>query len=65
MGHREIGYRALAHGTDVSSASAQGEHPQTVYAVSFDGRELWGESAEEGLRVTVDLFESYLEPATP
>lgn len=46
-------------------AHGQGEHPQTVYAVSFDGRELWGESAEEGLRVTVDLFESYLEPATP
>ena len=28
----------------------------------FDGRELWGDDAEPGTSVTLDLFESYLEP---
>jgi nitrile hydratase len=44
-------------------AHGRGENPQYVYAVRFDGRELWGESAEPGTAVHVDLFESYLEPA--
>lgn len=46
-----------------TNAHGRGEHPQTVYAVSFAGRELWGDGTERGLRVTLDLFESYLEPA--
>ena len=40
-----------------------GEPPQPVYSVRFDGRELWGESAEPGHTVAIDLWESYLEPA--
>ena len=44
-------------------AHHQGENPQHVYAVRFDGVELWGADAEPGTSVTVDLFESYLEPA--
>ena len=35
-----------------------GEH---VYTVELDGRELWGDGAEPGTAVRIDLFESYLE----
>jgi nitrile hydratase len=45
-----------------TNAHGLGEDPQFVYAVRFEGRELWGESAEPGTCVHVDLFESYLEP---
>jgi nitrile hydratase len=44
-------------------AHGRGECPETVYAVRFSGRELWGDAAEPGTSVVVDLFESYLEPA--
>lgn len=42
-------------------AHGDGECPEYVYAVRFTGDELWGESAEPGTAVIVDLFESYLE----
>jgi nitrile hydratase beta subunit len=42
-------------------AHDRGECPEPVYAVRFDGRELWGDEAEPGTRVHIDLFESYLE----
>jgi nitrile hydratase len=38
-----------------------GENPQYLYTVRFSGRELWGEGAEPGIAVHIDLFESYLE----
>jgi nitrile hydratase len=34
-----------------------------LYAVVFDSRELWGESADPSLTVSIDAFEPYLEPA--
>jgi nitrile hydratase len=34
---------------------------ETIYAVRFDGRELWGDGAEPGAVVHVDLYERYLE----
>ena len=37
--------------------------PQPLYAVRFDSRELWGESAEVNSVVYIDMWESYLEPA--
>jgi len=46
-----------------SNAHGEGERPEYVYAVRFAGEELWGEAAEPGTSVVVDLFESYLEPA--
>ncbi len=46
-----------------TNAHGLGEHWQTVYNVSFDARELWGESAEPRQTVSIDLWESYLEPA--
>jgi nitrile hydratase len=48
-----------------TNAHGLGENPQHVYAVRFEGRELWGEVAEAGSCVHVDLFESYLEPDSP
>jgi len=44
-----------------SNASGAGENPQWLYTVTFDGRELWGEASEPGLRVSVDAWEPYLE----
>jgi hypothetical protein len=43
-------------------AHGRGECPDHVYAVRFEGSELWGDAAEPGTSVSVDLFESYLEP---
>ncbi|MFN3546438.1 MAG: nitrile hydratase subunit beta [Mesorhizobium sp.] len=46
-----------------SNAHGDGENPQVVYTVVFDARELWGEDADPTLSVSVDAWESYLEPA--
>jgi nitrile hydratase subunit beta len=39
------------------------ESPQWLYTVSFDNRELWGPDADPTVRVSIDAFEPYLEPA--
>jgi nitrile hydratase subunit beta len=44
-------------------AVGKGENPQWLYTVLFDGSELWGESAEPSLKVSIEAFEPYLEPA--
>jgi nitrile hydratase beta subunit len=41
----------------------QGENPQWLYAVCFDAGELWGPDADPTVKVSVDAFEPYLEPA--
>jgi nitrile hydratase len=46
-----------------TQAHGLGENPQYLYGVAFPGVELWGDDAEPGLVVNLDLFESYLEPA--
>lgn len=38
-----------------------GENAQHVYSVAFPSRELWGEGSEDFV-LTIDLYESYLEP---
>ena len=43
-----------------SNAHGQGEQPQHLYCVRFDGAELWGAEAEPGQSVCLDLFETYL-----
>lgn len=43
-------------------AHGRGENPQYVYTVRFAAGELWGDAAEPGTSVHLDLFESYLEP---
>ena len=44
------------------NAHGKGENPQWVYTVVFDGQEIWGRGSEPGLTVSVDAWESYLEP---
>lgn len=55
----------LVHGGHVfpdTNAKGIGEAPQWLYTVTFTGRELWGEDADPTLSVSVDAWESYLEP---
>jgi nitrile hydratase len=54
------------HGAHVfpdSNAAGLGEAPQWLYTVRFAGTELWGEAADPTVTVSVDAWESYLEPA--
>ena len=46
-----------------SNASGLGENPQWLYCVAFDGRELWGPDGDPKLKVSIDAWEPYLEPA--
>ena len=61
-----IGVVERIHGAHVfpdSNAHGGGEHPQWLYTVTFEGRELWGDDAEPSLKISIDAFEPYLEPA--
>ena len=44
-----------------TNAQFLGEHPQHVYSVRFDARELWGEQASLRDSVYLDMWDSYLE----
>lgn len=46
-----------------TNAHGQGENPERLYTVVFAGPELWGDAADPTLTVSVDAWESYLEPA--
>ncbi|MBN9251277.1 MAG: nitrile hydratase subunit beta [Mesorhizobium sp.] len=46
-----------------TNADHKGENPQWLYTVVFDGPEIWGEGADPTLTVSIDAWESYLEPA--
>lgn len=63
-GHR--GTVELVHGAHVfpdSNAHGHGENPEWLYTVRFTGPELWGRDADAGVEISVDAWESYLEPA--
>lgn len=45
-----------------TAATGEGEHPQWLYTVVFDARELWGADADPALKVSIEAFESYLDP---
>lgn len=54
------------HGVHVfADAHAQGlgEQPQWLYRVAFSGPALWGDETAPGLSVSLDAWDSYLEPA--
>jgi len=54
------------HGTFVFPdcvAHCAGDHPQHLYTIEFQARELWGRHATEADRCLVDLYEDYLEAA--
>jgi nitrile hydratase len=61
-----VGVVERDHGCQVfpdSDAIDAGENPQWLYTVVFEGTELWGQDADPTLRVSIDAFEPYLEPA--
>ena len=61
-GHAGIVERVLGcHVFPDSNASGDGENPQWLYTVTFEGRELWGETSDPDLQVSVDAWEPYLE----
>jgi nitrile hydratase subunit beta len=60
-----VGTVEAVHGGFVfpdTNARLAGEAPQWLSTVRFSGRDLWGEQAEAGHAVSVNAFESYLEP---
>jgi len=62
----KIGVVELVHGVHVfpdANAHGQGEQPQWLYTICFLSRELWGEQADPTVSVSIDAWESYLEPA--
>ena len=61
-----LGVVTMIHGAHVfpdSNAMGEGEAPQWLYNVRFEGGELWGEDADPKSSVSVDAWESYLELA--
>lgn len=61
-----LGVVTIVHGSHVfpdSNAIGLGEAPQWLYNVRFAGRELWGDDGDQNSSVSVDAWESYLEPA--
>lgn len=61
-----IGTIELVHGAHVfpdSHAHGGGEQPQWLYTVAFEARELWGDDADPTSRISIDAWDSYLEPA--
>ncbi len=46
-----------------SNASNLGEDPRWLYTVRFEGRELWGNDSDPTVRVCIEAWEPYLDPA--
>lgn len=44
------------------NAHGYGENPQWVYTVVFEGPEIWGQGSDPNLTISIDAWESYLEP---
>ena len=64
--HGRLGTIERVHGAHVfadTNAHGQGEQPQWLYTVVFDGRELWGVDAAAGATVSIDAWEPYLKAA--
>ena len=62
----KVGVVEMCHGCHMypdSVATDQGDNPQWLYTVVFESRELWGPDADPTLKISIDAFEPYLEPA--
>jgi nitrile hydratase len=60
----KVGTIVVVHGTHVfpdTVAHGQGENPQWLYTVRFNGQDLWGPDSDPTVTVSVDAFEPYLE----
>ena len=61
-----VGVVERLHGSHVfpdTVVAGQGESPQWLYTVCFDSRELWGDDADPTVKISIDAFEPYLDPA--
>ena len=61
-----VGVVERLHGSQVfpdTVVAGEGESPQWLYTVCFDSRELWGPDADPTVKVSIDAFEPYLDPA--
>lgn len=61
-----VGVIALVHGVHVFAdvhAHGGGEAPDWLYTVAFPATELWGDTADPTATLSVDAWQSYLEPA--
>jgi nitrile hydratase len=61
-----VGVIERNHGCHVfpdTAAMERGENPQWLYTVVFAGPELWGADSDPSVKVSIDAFEPYLEPA--
>jgi nitrile hydratase len=56
---RVIGYQVFPD----SNAQGLGEDPKWLYTVRFEGGELFGPDGDPSVKVSVDAWEPYLEPA--
>jgi nitrile hydratase subunit beta len=46
-----------------TAALGKGDDPQWLYTVLFDAHELWGADADPSIKISIEAFEPYLEPA--
>jgi len=46
-----------------TNAHGRGENPEWLYTVVFDAADIWGDSADPTSTISIDAWESYLEPA--
>ena len=46
-----------------TAVTGRGENPQWLYTVVFEGRELWGADADPAIKISIEAFEPYLDPA--
>ena len=46
-----------------TAALGDHNHAEWLYTVVFTARELWGEAADPSVKVSIEAFEPYLEPA--
>lgn len=61
-----VGTIARQHGGFVfpdTNAHFRGEHPQHLYSVRFEARDLWGADAGPRDGIYLDLWDGYLDPA--
>lgn len=46
-----------------TAALGHGDQPQWLYTVVFTARQLWGDGADAKVKVSIEAFEPYLDPA--
>ncbi len=64
LGTVEAVYAAYALPDEPPGREHEDAPAQQLYSVRFEAAELWGESAEPGTALYIDVWEGYLEPAS-